>query len=283
MKVTPRVSSISFVRAFFLAIVVGAVSGTLAQQSPAALFTLVDENSVADFDTAGPNAYNWVVDGVDHLAQQTFFYRVGNAAEQAVTTLPIGVQGASDTNFNGIPNHLFVRYLGAGFRIDVDYNLTGGTLGSFNSDITEQIRVVNTGATPLDFHFFQYTDFDLGGTAGGDSAMFSNANAVDVADVLLNFSETVITPVPDHREIDLFGNTIAKLTDGVASTLNDLPAIGVVFGPGDVTWAYQWDFTVNPGQSFLISKDKQLLGVPEPATLSLAALAVCFGLRRRRR
>lgn len=271
MKVTPGENLISPVRALFYALMAVVFCGGLENRSDAALFTLVDDNSSADFNTATPaNAFNWFVDGVDHLTQQAFWYRVGNVPEQSLHTLPIGVQGTSDTNFDGNPDTLFVRYLGAGFRTDVAYRLDGGTPGSFASDITEQITVTNTGTAPLDFHFFQYTDFDLGGTAGGDRARFTNANAVQVFDALLNFSETVITPVPDHREINFFPLTINKLNDALPTTLNDLPPVGVVVGPGDVTWAYQWDFVINPGQSFQISKDKQLTGVPEPATLSLA-------------
>lgn len=283
MQVTPRKDSLFCVRALFFFVLTVALGAVVAAPSGAALFTLVDDNSSVDFDTAtANNAYDWFVDGVDHLSTQAFWYRVGNVAEQSLHTLPIGVQGTSDTNFDGNPDTLFVRYVGAGFRADVAYRLDGGTPGSFASDVTEQITIVNTGLSPLDFHFFQYTDFDLGGTAGGDTAVFTNANAVQVSDALLNFTETVITPVPSHREIDFFANTVAKLTDAVPDNLDDLPAIGTPLGPGDVTWAYQWDFTVNPGQSFQISKDKQLVGVPEPATPSLAALAACFAIRRRR-
>lgn len=59
--------------------------------------------------------------------------------------------------------------------------------------------------------------------------------------------------------------------------LSDSPAIGsLALGPGNVTWAYQWDTTIQPGSTFIISKDKRLSGItpiPEPGTAVLLATA----------
>src|SRR5437899_5830016 len=83
----------------------------------AALLTLTDGNSVAQFDTTTQaNTFNWFVDGTDVLAQQAFWYRIGNvSAEQSVHLLPIALEGTSDSNFDGNPDTLFVRYNGTGF------------------------------------------------------------------------------------------------------------------------------------------------------------------------
>jgi hypothetical protein len=260
------------------------LAGFFAQRSVAGLFTLVDENSSADFDTGSQaNAFNWVVDGRDQLFQQAFWYRIGNVAESSLDTLPRSVEGTTDTNFDGDHDTLFVRYNGAGFRIEVRYTLDGGLPGSRGSDMAEQIQISNLSATPLDFHFFQYSDFDLNGTAGGDSAVFTNANAVRQFEGALSVSETVITPVPSHREINFAPLIVARLNDGAPTTLSDTSPTGVVFGPGDVSWAYQWDFTLPVGGSFQISKDKQITGIPEPATLALLTTAgLLLALRRKR-
>jgi hypothetical protein len=70
---------------------------------------------------------------------------------------------------------------------------------------------------------------------------------------------------------------------------------GNFVGPGDVTWAYQWIVVLDPGESFLISKDKRITGgtpdrgpfVPEPASLAiwggLSVLGLVFGNRFRRK
>lgn len=285
MTTTSRLRSIAGVRVLLFSMVLLSATGGLPQHSLAALFTLIDDNSSMTFNTASSsNATSWVVDGVNQLNQQAFWYRVGNAAEQSVHSLPIAFETATNTNFDPNLDTLFVRYLGGGFHIDVRYSLDGGLPGSRASDIAEQISISNTGAAPLDFHFFQYNDFDLNGTAQGDSATFTNLNAVQQSEGTLSLSETVITPVPSHREIAFFPTTLNKLTDGGPTTLSDTPGTGVVLGPGDLTWAYQWDFVLPTGGTFQISKDKHLVGVPEPAAAVLLSMGVglLVGVRRKR-
>jgi len=247
------------------------------QRAHAGTFTLVDENSVVDIDTDDQlNANNWIVEGQDQLFQQGFWYRVGNDAEQSLHTLPHPVEGASDINFDGNDDALFVRYDGEGFRVEVRYILDGGAPGSGTSDMAEQISITNLGRSPLDFHFFQYSDFEILGTDGNDSAVFTNANSVQQYEGALTLSETVVTPVPSHREIDFFDTTRAKLNDGLPTTLSDTPPTAVVLGPGDLTWAYQWDVLIPAFGTFQISGV-----VPEPATCALLAIAgLLLGLRR---
>ncbi len=269
----------------FCAFFIGSLSGPLAQRSDAALFTLTDGNSIANFDTSSQaNAYGWSVDGIGQLFQQAFWFRVGNVAEQSLDVLPIGLQGTTDTDFDGNPDTLFVRYNGGGFDVEVRYVLDGGSPGSGASDMGEQISIISRSQDPLDFHFFQYSDFDLQGTIGGDSGVFTNLNAVRQYEGAIRLTETVVTPVPSHRELAFYSSTITKLNDAVATTLDDLPAIGTVLGPGDLTWAFQWDFALPAGSTFQISKDKNLSAgtIPEPATLALLMAGVALLLSKRR-
>jgi len=256
--------------------------GAQSQSASAGFFTLVDSNSTATFDTASAgNNNSWVVDGVNHLFQQAFWFRVGLNSEESLHLLPIAVEGITDTDFDLDPDTLYVRYTGAGFTTEVRYTLAGGSAGSLASDIGEQISIHNVSPNPLDFHFFQYVDFDLLGTAEGDTAVFVNSNTVKQTEGISSISETVIIPLPSHREIAFFDATLIKLNDALPTTLIDLPAVGAPLGPGDVTWAFQWDVTIAPGQTFQISKDKNLTGVPEPASLILMSLAAVMGSFRR--
>jgi hypothetical protein len=276
MNTTARRSLRAALRVFLCSAVFGC-SSLPAIHSCAALLTLIDDNSSADFDTATPsNNYNWFVDATDLLAQQAFWYRVGPAGpENSVHTLPIGVQGTSDANFDGNPDTLFVRYNGAGFRIETRYTLDGGTPGSGNSDMGEQISIINLTPSPLDFHFYQYADFDLSAV---DTVLFTNANAVDQTGGGLRLAETVVTPVPSHREAAFFPITLNKLNDALPTTLSDNAGAG----PGDVTWAFQWDVIIPPSGSYQISKDKNIIRVPEPGLTSLIGLVAGLLLTQRR-
>jgi hypothetical protein len=285
MSFTDRFAILPPVRTIFVAVlaIVG-ISALLAPNVSAGTFTLTDGNSSTLFETDSEgNQVNWLVDGEDQVFVQGFWYRVGSSGgESAVSTLPHPVEGVTDTNFDGNADTLFVRYNGGGFNIETRYSLDGGTPGSRASDLGEQIAIINTGTSPLDFHFFQYVDFDLMNSSEGDSAVFTNANAVRQFQGALRLSEAVITPPATHREINFYPNIIDRLDDLLPTTLSDTPGTGVVLGPGDMTWAFQWDVVIPGGGSFLISKDKNLTGVPEPATLVLISMAGLFLVLRRK-
>ena len=231
---------------------------------------LIDQNSAVTIVTnssAGQN--HWVVDGSDVLHQQWFWYRVGNVGGQnSIDTLPAQF-ALSDTDFF-VDNHLdtlTALYTAAGFTIQLKLSLTGGASGSQTADMAETIRITNTSTTqPLDFHFFQYVDFNL--SASADTATMANANTVDQFGSGQSVSETVATPAPGHHEIDVTPTILNLLTGGSAVTLNDANSAG----PADVSWAFEWDVTLNAGGTLLISKDKHLL-VPEPTAFMLTALA----------
>src|SRR3954471_12330100 len=97
---SPNSTIQKFARPVFVASFVPVLlAGAFTQTSFGALFNLVDNNSVAQFDTAtSANQFNWFVDGVDQLAQEAFWFRVANVPEQSVHSLPIAVQRTSDGN-----------------------------------------------------------------------------------------------------------------------------------------------------------------------------------------
>lgn len=265
---------------------IAAISLIFAQQGIAlsALYTLTDLNATVEFDTSTQsNSYDWFVDGVSHLTQQAFWYRVGNTAEQSLDTIP-NVHNAVDANFNPGLDKLNIRYTQAGsFQIDVGYELFGGAPGG-TAGLNENIVIKNLSGSTLDFHFFQYSDFDLAGTAGNDGVIFTNSNAVQQFDGVIAFSEAVISPTPSHRELGFYPATLNKLNDGGPTTLTDTPT-GLPLGPADVTWAYQWDFSIPAGGSVSIGKTKNITNVPEPGSallLGLSALTL-LGMRARRR
>jgi PEP-CTERM motif-containing protein len=241
---------------------------------------LADGNSVATID---PNSqqglYNWSVDGQDQSFQQAFWGRIGNLGpEFGISSLGAPIIVTPDART------LNLTYANSQVQVQIIYSLLGGASGSGSSDVGEQIKITNVGGSGYDFNFFQYVDFDLLNTPGGDSVQLgknlqNKFNEAFQSDGTTAFAETVAAPGADHGEVDLFPNTLNRLNDGLPTTLNDTTSSG----PGDPTWAMQWIVHLEPGQTKLISKDLNLQ-VPEPSAVSLMTLGlIALGVLKRNR
>jgi len=256
----------------FSAIACGTALGFFALQSEGQVYTLSDQNSTAQVDTTNQSGmFNWVVDGQNVLNQQWFWIGVNNSA-------PISIDRIGTTTSSMPTSQLLdTTNANANYSVQVDYLLTGAPHGSGQSDIGESIRIANTSSNAQTFHFYEYSQFNL---AGGPNSIQLGKNLkgyFDLADqengAGTSLSETVATPGAQEGEAAPFNLTLAKLNNGVNPvTLND----NMTAGPGNVTWAFQWDITLAAGTDFLISKDKsvQVALIPEPASLSLISLGL---------
>jgi len=260
-----------------------AAGACLATSASAQVFTIADGNSEADFDVTAGGQFNWFVDSLDELFNQDFYYRAGMMNDEAsVTTTSLIGAVTTDTNPFSDPRHdtlsVLYRDLAAGLEFEIRYGLSGGTPGSRSADLAEQIIIRNLLPTTNAVSFFQYVDFDLGGDSGGDMGWIDNGRVANQIDTSLGISvtETVVVPAPSHFSVGNFPTIINQFFDGLPTTLDD--NAGPVFG--DVTWSFQWDFVLDGGGSFLISKDKLI--TPAPASLALVGLAGLVGIRRRR-
>lgn len=266
-------------KTLLMAMTAGAMAAASAN---AAVVQLFDGNATATVDT-DVGMRDWAVNGIDNLFLQGFWFRTaGMNREFNVGTLPLTGQFAVDTNpfVDNRPDMLSLQYTGSGFTIEPTWQLRGSVGGSFHSDLAETITIHNTGRTTLAITFFQYSDFDLGGTVLDQLVRFNGAgnNTAHQEDAGgFAMSETVVTPAPSRWQVDSFPVVVNALEDGAVTDLNNNAG---PIGPGDLTWAYQWDFVIPEGGSVVISKTKSL--VPTPGSLALLALSGFVAGRRRR-
>lgn len=286
-----------------------AVLGLIGSVSHADVVTLSNDNSSVTFHTTAGDGgtlglNNWTVDGTNQIWQQWFWYRTGSQSREwaidgsgplaHVSTTSLDLDGDTADDF------MVARYRDSEtsttpemFSVEMRYLLTGGVAGSNTSDVVEVIRIQNLGNEPLDFHFFQYVDFDLNGTWDDDKVVLTGSptNTATQSDPINIVGETVVTPPPQRWEAAISGVISDKLNDA------DIDDLDMTTGPiaGDATWAFQWDFTggfrIPAGGVAIISKDKNVRPgeggiVPEPSTFALAGIGL-IGLvaaaRRRRR
>jgi hypothetical protein len=259
------------------------LAGVLAAPgaSMAATVTLTDGNSTALVNVdSSAGMYHWDVDGYNQLNQQWFWYRT-DAGVQA----PINTISAGSAVYSGL-NTVTVTYENTDLKLEILYSLTGGGLGSGTADIIESIQAWNKKGTSMDFHLYQYSDFNLLNDPSGDTVEISG-NPIDGYDYALQYkgltqiAEAITSPAANRAEAGLTPSTLNSLNGASVYNLNNSDTAG----PGDATWALQWDASIDAGGSFWLFKDKLLSiePIPEPSTLALIALGLgAWGLARRR-
>jgi hypothetical protein len=260
-----------------VAIVGIAIMGCALTALNAQIINLQDNNSKVSIDTgsqAGMFFWNISPGGVSQLAQQWFWYRAN------------GVQGSIDsisapTISSQTANSLTSTYMNNSFSISITYSLTGSGIGTGQADIQEGIQITNKTGSALNLSFFEYNHFTLNGVAGGETVNMDNSSALQEDGNGLNqIAEGIIAPDASHHEANTAGgtnSTLSNLNNTLGYNLNDISSAA-----GDVTWAFQWDFSIVGSQS--IQKDKLLSiqFVPEPSAAVLVAAGLGLHLLRRR-
>lgn len=257
--------------AAFAALLMGTVLQTRAD-------ILSQGNSVATLDLTGAGMTSWTVDGQNQLGQQWYWFAIGNGLESSISTISApAVSGV-------VPplGMLTVSYANADYNVKVGYALTGGSAGSGRSSLTQQITIANTTGNPLDFHLFQYTDFNLLNTTAGQSIDFSSNPSTAIQRAGLFEVTSAVTPSVSHREAASDNHILASLMAGGPTILSDNS--GIPAGPGNANYALEWDFIINPGSTAnIISSLTQMQVVPEPSSVVLLGLGLgAWALCRRR-
>lgn len=253
-----------------------------AVQVHATPLALEDLNSRIQIDPAGAGMTQWTVDGVNRLNQHTFYYRVGSSGpERPIGTLNIASLAVNDILGDGTNQHLTVQYNNAGpgsatFGIRGDVLLMGGMAGSGASSLTEIVAIDNYTAAPLNFHLFRYSDFDLDPAASPDVAMLQSDSSIRQFNLASGVAVTSGVSSAGHWEMSGVPNLLNSLNDSLPTTLIDNPSFS-----GNASFAFQWDITIAPRGSYIISTTTSIEQIPEPGILSIAAFGFAVMLRKR--
>jgi hypothetical protein len=244
----------------------------------AQIINLNSGNSTVSIDTGSQaGMYNWLVAGQDQLAQQWFWYRIGNSGPEAsIDTISAPVNNQISGSI------LQSTYANSTFSATILYSLVGGTSSSGASDVSEQISIQNLTSSTLSYHFFQYANFDLGGTPNNDSGdldrlgrMYSgviqyNGNGCQISENV----DTVVSRPANEGQIGNGSTILNSLNNGTATTFN-----GSTSTTGNINWGLEWDVNIAAGGTLIISKDLNITGgpvtgAPEPGTWSLVLLGM---------
>lgn len=257
-----------------------ALATVMSSASLASAAVLIDGNSVLIVDENSSSGANvWTVDNQDQLLTQWFWYRIGDVG---AGTQEYSIDTLSAPSVTSSANSATISYTGSQFDVSVTYLLGGGTVGSGQATLNEDILIVNKSGGLLDLQFFQYSDFDLGGTKDDDSVLIHPASSpFELAyqwDPTAGLTEGIVSvnPFASRADVGLAPTILNSLQDGAITDLST--SVGGTLGPDDVEFAFQWDLSIAAGDNVSISKVKSLslTPIPEPTTAALSFLGLAL-------
>jgi hypothetical protein len=225
--------------------------------------------------------------GTDHMYQNWWWYRTNlDSAEKPLSNLVVPASGGANNVqlvFREAAGNLADALL-----IKLDYTLTGVSANNAYVNIAWSVRnIYGQVPQPITVDFFAYSDFDLNGTPGGDTASSQGLGHVKykegntVVDVIASQFDLV------GYDIDNFPNLLNLLNDSAVYNVS-----GLAGGTGNMTNVFQWRATIGLGQELSGSLTKVVTlntpppgpVIPEPGTwaLMLSGLApVALRLRKK--
>jgi hypothetical protein len=243
----------------------------LAGTAAAAPLTISNRNAsiTVDPDTVfGLSSYT--LNGTEQIFEQWFWFRLpADTFEHPLNTLPL-------TSADATGNQIQLSFAGATLAVNLGYRLTGGAPGTKVADLQEQVTLHNLGGADLPVTWFMEADFDLNGF-GGQDLIVGDANGMVQTDgtttVKVQSSRT-----PDAFQVAAFPELFLSLSD---LSITRLDNTGSPFGPGDGTFAYQWNLLIPADDSITFSIDKAFIPEPDTLALCLVGLGVLPALRLR--
>lgn len=216
----------------------------------------------ANADLASANIDN----GFDILYATTFFLSQGGVNTDLINATTTSTGDTGNATFSGINGVL-----------DISIDLLISEINSITG-LNYTPTITNTSGTQQTGSLLFYFDFDIGfffnnsGYLSGDTITSNGPIAPAGAQVSVQGINN------DGYEIDEFSDLIIGLEN---DTITSLANTGYPFSSADFTAAFQWDFSLNPGDSVTI----QIISnyIPEPKTTTfLIIFSIIFALKRKR-
>ncbi len=266
ISLTPRVA---------LTIMIASLTSVGLANSARAI-DITSNGTTATYDPNEGGITSWVTDGSDHMWFYTFAYRL--ASEPNATPLwemdYLGDLTTSDSTS--------VLYELAGvFQLELTFTVDDAVAGDQQALLKTDVSLTNLSGGDLDLSLFQYVDYDVDFDESDDTVEIQDSGAKAVqSDDAVHISETIISPSASHHQVALFeDDLLGQLLD--SNSAFDLNDDGSLLGPNDVTFAFQWDLSLEDNEIFTLGKDMRV--VPEPATMALFVAGLTLVAPRRGR
>lgn len=231
---------------------------------------------------------NGAAAGGDSLFENWWWYRVqGVDTREYRYSTAVGTGSPGSAFVVGPADTASATFNFTNFRSELRYQITDPDgAGVVKAHLAMNNKITNTSSVAQTINIYSYADFDANGELSNEYTYNATEGRFDVNDA---------APTVKSAYFKGFGATAyqAALYTGTAGAgVRGLVADAdidnlnntVVGSPGDFTGAFQWTFTLQPGEMFDILSVMSLNTppVPTPGALALVGLAGLAGLRRRR-
>ncbi len=232
---------------------------TVTVPSPNGLITLQ-----ATLSGAGSGLSDWQFNGASQLNQQWFYYSLGSGAVNSIDQI---ASPSAINNHGGPAPFLSATYANSNISVTAKFQINN------LPTLSDTLTIQNSSTTTQTFHFYQFSDFDLGGVAGSQNVQFSanggqanyQVNQTGLGGVSLQ-GLLVGASAPLGSAQAGLSTTFGLANGNPAPTLDNVTLFA---GPGDAVYAYEWDQTLAPGASFQVTELQTLSVVPEPSCVAL--------------
>jgi hypothetical protein len=173
----------------------------------------------------------------DHQFSSWWWYRV--AGDTAETIMPAP---DSETYIGDTATLTWDDVDGRGlFSAVVTAMIADGAPGAI---LGQELEVTNLSGGDLDLQVFAYTDMDMDGSSGTDSAIESTPTQIEIMDTSIALYHGINA---DAYRVDAFPIVRDALNDAL---VDDFANTGLPFAPGDYTGGFQWGAVVGAGASW---------------------------------
>jgi hypothetical protein len=215
----------------------------------------IDPASQLGLKSVGANGSGSIYGG-----QQWYWYRIGNSNGQS----SLNTISAPAVSFLSAYN-CFIQYSNSSVAVELYCDFYASPNGV--CDVSQVLTISNVTSTAFDFHLFKFSHLSSPQPSLETVLISQNvfSSSVGQSSAPYMVLESVQgSSVTSHAEANVFPQTLLALNSGSPLTLNDT----LQAGPGDVTWALQWDFTIQPGSSVFLSCDTAFYPLYPPPVIA---------------
>lgn len=233
-------------------------------------------NSSVSVSTTSGSLSSWALNGTSQMQSQAFYYSLGSGNVFSISSISSGTTTAQTSS------SLTENYLNSTLSLTTGYSL--GVLASGSgASLSTSITLQNLSGASQTFHFYQFSDFALGGITSGQNVKF--------------LGTTIPYEVEQTQGSQVMTGTLSALAGGGLASVEEVAGVynGTDFGlgngvaaptfsdtplsaSGNVDFAYEISATLAANSSLTIS---EVQAVPEPSSLMLISAGVLgLGLLR---